>query len=75
MLGRYRKSLVSLFQRVHELEADRVGKRLLALQIQEQLLVPHKPCRELVSGTLARSTSTLNAICLSAERPVKYRQS
>ena len=39
MLGRYRKSLVSLFQRVHELEADRVGKRLLALQIQEQLLV------------------------------------
>ena len=39
MLSRYRKSLVSLFRRVHVLEADRVGKRLLALEIQEELLV------------------------------------
>ena len=39
MLDRYREGLVSLFERVHELEADRVGKRLLALQIQEELLV------------------------------------
>jgi hypothetical protein len=38
MLGRYKKSLISLFRRVHELEADRVGNRLLALEIQEELL-------------------------------------
>jgi hypothetical protein len=38
MLGRYKRSLISLFLRVHELQADRVGKRLLALEIQEELL-------------------------------------
>jgi hypothetical protein len=38
MLGRYKKSVLSLFRRVHELEADRGGNRLLALEIQEELL-------------------------------------
>ena len=39
MMKRYRKALVSLYSRVHELEAARVEKRLLALEIQEELLL------------------------------------
>jgi len=39
MLSRHRRALISLFQRIHDLEADRYGKRLLALEIQEELLV------------------------------------
>ena len=39
MLDRYNNCLISLFKRVHELKSDRVGKRLLALEIQEELIV------------------------------------
>ncbi|WP_158926497.1 hypothetical protein [Acidisphaera sp. S103] len=38
MLNLYRLPLIKLYQRVHELEADRIGNRLLALEIQEELL-------------------------------------
>jgi hypothetical protein len=38
MLNLYRLPLIDLYERVHELESDRVGKRLLALGIQEELL-------------------------------------
>lgn len=38
MLNRYRKILIRLFERVHELQADPFGRRLLALDIQEELL-------------------------------------
>ncbi len=34
MLDRHKKGLISLFTRVHELQADPVGKRLLALDMQ-----------------------------------------
>ncbi|MDE1883912.1 MAG: hypothetical protein KGH70_08055 [Rhodospirillales bacterium] len=39
MMKHYRKALVSLYSRVHELEAARVEKRRLALEIQEELLL------------------------------------
>jgi len=38
MLKRYRRKLMDLYGRIRELEADRVGKRVLALEIQEELL-------------------------------------
>lgn len=38
MMKRYQKALIKLYARVHELEAARVEKRLLALEIQEELL-------------------------------------
>jgi hypothetical protein len=38
MLERHKKSLVKLFQQVQELRANPVEKRMLALEIQEQLL-------------------------------------
>jgi hypothetical protein len=38
MLARYKKSLLELFKRVHELQSDPLGKRSLALGIQETLL-------------------------------------
>src|SRR4051812_36565746 len=38
MLSLYKQPLIDLYWRVHELEADRVEKRLLALEIQEELL-------------------------------------
>src|SRR5262245_40929119 len=38
MLSRYKSSLIALFKRVHTLEADPTGRRLLALEIQEELL-------------------------------------
>lgn len=38
MLKRYKRALIDLYRRIHELEADRLGKRLLALEIQEELL-------------------------------------
>jgi hypothetical protein len=39
VLSRYKNGLVALFERVHELQADPTGKRLLALEIQEELLL------------------------------------
>lgn len=39
MLSRYRSGLIALFERVHRLQADPTGKRLLALEIQEELLL------------------------------------
>jgi hypothetical protein len=38
MLARYKKSLLELFKRVHELQSDPLGKRSWALGIQETLL-------------------------------------
>jgi hypothetical protein len=38
MMNRRKKGLLTLFQLVHELEADRIGKRFLALEIQEEVL-------------------------------------
>ena len=38
MLDPYRKTLVLLFGKVHELQAEPVAKRMLALEIQEELL-------------------------------------
>lgn len=39
MLSRYRSGLIALFERLHQLQADPIGKRLLALGIQEELLL------------------------------------
>lgn len=39
MLSRYKSGLIALFERVHRLQADPTGKRLLALEIQEELLL------------------------------------
>lgn len=38
MLTRHKRALVNLFARVHELQADPIEKRMLALEIQEELL-------------------------------------
>jgi len=38
-LSRYKNGLIALFERVHRLQADPTGKRLLALEIQEELLL------------------------------------
>jgi hypothetical protein len=38
MLTRHKKWLLTLFQQVNELRADPLNQRLLALEIQEQLL-------------------------------------
>jgi hypothetical protein len=38
MLSRYKQALIALYYRVHELSSDPVAKRLLALEIQEELL-------------------------------------
>jgi hypothetical protein len=39
VLSRYKSGLIALFERVHRLQADPTGKRLLALEIQEELLL------------------------------------
>ena len=39
MLSRYKSGLLALFERVHRLQVDPTGKRLLALEIQEELLL------------------------------------
>jgi hypothetical protein len=39
VLSRYKSGLIALFARVHRLQADPTGKRLLALEIQEELLL------------------------------------
>jgi hypothetical protein len=38
MLVRYKKGLMELFNSIHELQSDPLGKRLLALELQEKLL-------------------------------------
>jgi hypothetical protein len=38
MLARYKKGLMKLFKCIHELQSDPLGKRPLALEIQEDLL-------------------------------------
>ena len=38
MLVRYKKGLMEVFNRIHELQSDPLGKRLLALELQEKLL-------------------------------------
>jgi hypothetical protein len=38
MLARYKKSLIELFKSLHELRRDPLGKRRIALEIQEDLL-------------------------------------
>lgn len=43
MLGRYRKTLTALFAKVHELQAEPMTKRMLALEIQEELLRLTRP--------------------------------
>jgi hypothetical protein len=39
MLSRYRDILIALFKKVHDLHSARVEKRMLALEIQEELLL------------------------------------
>jgi hypothetical protein len=39
VLSRYKSGLIALFERVHRLQADPTGRRLLALEIQEELLL------------------------------------
>jgi hypothetical protein len=39
MLARYKKILISLFTKVHELRMEPLAKRMLALEIQEELLL------------------------------------
>ena len=38
-MSRYKSGFVALFKRVHDLQADPTGKRLLALEIQEELVL------------------------------------
>jgi len=70
VLFRYKQGLVDLFRRVHELRDDPVRKRLLALEIQEDLLrrIGHAEQR------LRRTRFTNNALkCQLAKRAIDYQ--
>jgi len=51
MLTRYKKGLMELFKCVRELQSDPLGKRLLALEIQEELLKTVKRAEYLIKKT------------------------
>lgn len=90
MLNRHRKWLVALFEQVNELRAEPLKKRLLALEIQEQLL--HRIGRaerlirkiraesRLIKKTLARPGTPRNvarqakASCVAGEKRIEQQR-